>query len=201
MHNVGNPGLDRLLEVPKLPLVEVGQRLGFHVREKDHLLVIIQHVISTEIADAYRQMRVTLEAIADLGFPAVLSYPNSDAGGQQMIRAIREFKDLPNLWVFKNIPRLEFVNLMRHAACLVGNSSAGILEAPLMKLPVVNIGNRQKGRLHAENVQFVTHDADKIKAAVNRACCDSVYRSTLDIQPMVMDVHQIVLLTCWRLQL
>ena len=71
-----------------------------------------------------------------------------------MIRAIHEYDSLPFLFVAKNIPRLEFVNLMRRASCLLGNSSAGILEAPLLKLPVINVGNRQRGRMHAENVQF-----------------------------------------------
>ncbi len=174
--DVGNPGLDRLLQLPQLTLAEVGQRLGFVIHEDKPLVLVIQHVISTEINDAYYQMRVTLEAIADLGLTAVLSYPNSDAGGQQMIRAIREFEYLPHLHTFKNIPRLEFVNLMRHASCLIGNSSAGILEAPLIKLPVVNIGNRQKGRLHAENVQFVPHNKDLIKSAIDKACFDSRYR-------------------------
>lgn len=175
--DVGNPGLDRLLQEPELTLAEVGQRLGFVIPENQPLLLVIQHVISTEIDDAYHQMRITLEAIADLGLTAVLSYPNSDAGGQQMIRAIREFEHLPHLHSFKNIPRLEFVNLMRHASCLVGNSSAGILEAPLLKLPVVNVGNRQKGRLHAENVQFVAHDKSLIKAAITKACFDLSYRA------------------------
>ena len=109
--------------------------------EDEPILLVIQHVISTEIDSAYYQMRQTLEAIADLGLKTVLSYPNTDAGGQQMIRAINEFSELPQLFIAKNIPRLEFVNLMRRASCLIGNSSAGILEAPLLKLPVVNVGN------------------------------------------------------------
>ena len=105
----------------------------------------------------------------------VLSYPNSDAGGQQMIKAIDLFSDLPNLFCAKNIPRLEFVNLFRRASCLLGNSSAGILEAPLLKIPVVNVGNRQKGRLHAENVTFVPHDKSSIVNAVKRCIYDYSY--------------------------
>ena len=178
--DVGNPGLDRLLQVPELTLPEIGRRLRISISEKKPLVLVIQHVISTEISDAYRQMRATLEAIGDLDVTAVLSYPNSDAGGQQMIRAINEFEHLPNLHVFKNLPRLEFVNLMRRASCLLGNSSAGILEAPMLKLPVVNVGNRQAGRLHADNVQFVPHDKELIKAAVHKACSDSDYRRLVE---------------------
>ena len=176
VHNVGNPGLDRLLSVPELSATELSQRLGFQIGDDEPLLVVIQHVISTEIDDAYSQMKETMEAVAELGLKTVLSYPNTDAGGQQMIRAIREFKSLPNLYTAKNIPRLEFVNLFRRASCLVGNSSAGILEAPILKLPVVNVGNRQKGRLHAENVTFVPHEKTCIISAVQRAVFDPKYR-------------------------
>jgi GDP/UDP-N,N'-diacetylbacillosamine 2-epimerase (hydrolysing) len=179
IHNVGNPGLDRLLDVPDLITEVLSQRLGFCIDDDEPLLVVIQHVISTEIDDAYRQMRQTLEAVADLGLKTVLSYPNTDAGGQQMIRAIREFESIPNLYTAKNIPRLEFVNLLRRASCLLGNSSAGILEAPLLKLPVVNVGNRQKGRLHAENVMFVPHEKNAIINAVRRAVFDPEYRKVV----------------------
>ena len=57
----------------------------------------------------------------------------------------------------------------------MGNSSAGILEAPLLKIPVVNVGNRQKGRLHAENVTFVPHDKSSIVNAVKRCIYDYSY--------------------------
>jgi GDP/UDP-N,N'-diacetylbacillosamine 2-epimerase (hydrolysing) len=174
--NVGNPGLDRLLNVPKMTAEELSKSLGTKIVDNDNFIVLIQHVISTETDQAYNQMKITLDAVKDLGIKTILSYPNSDAGGQQMIKAIREFEDLNNLTIVKNIPRDPFINLMRRASCLIGNSSAGILEAPLIKLPVVNIGNRQKGRLHANNVQFVSHDKDQIMSAIRLAIFDKDYR-------------------------
>lgn len=179
--DVGNPGLDRLLEVPVIDTSELSQRLGFAIADDEPLIILIQHVISTETDQAYEQMKVSLEAIRELGVKTVLSYPNSDAGGQQMICAIREYEALPFLHTAKNIPRLEFVNLMRRASCLLGNSSAGILEAPLLKLPVINVGNRQSGRLHAENVQFVPHDKDRIIEAARRAIFDLDYRESVSL--------------------
>ena len=62
---------------------------------------------------------------------------------------------------------------------MLGNSSSGILEAPYLKLPVVNVGNRQRGRLHSENVQFVAHDKYAIMDAVKKAIFDSEYRKTV----------------------
>lgn len=174
--NMGNPGLDRLLSVPQLSALELSKKLDFTVKDDEPLILLIQHVISSEVDQGYWQMKQTLEAIKELEIRTVLSYPNSDAGGQQLVRAIQEYEDLSFVYTAKNIPRIEFVNLMRRAHCMLGNSSAGILEAPLLKLPVINIGNRQSGRLHAENVEFVAHDIDAIKSAVKRAIFDQNYR-------------------------
>jgi len=177
VHDTGNPGLDRLLTVPALSAVELSQRLNFEIRDDEPLLLVIQHVLSSEMVDAYSQMRATLTAVRELGIRTVLSYPNSDAGGAELRRAIHEFEGLPFLHTARSLPRLEFVNVMRRASCMLGNSSAGILEAPLLKLPVVNVGNRQSGRLHASNVEFVPHDPARIIGAVNRAIFDSTYRA------------------------
>ncbi len=177
--DVGNPGLDRLLEVPIIDDAELSRRLDFSIFEGEPIVLLIQHVISTESNQAYEQMKSSLEAIKELGIKTIISYPNSDAGGQQMIRAIQEYDSSPIVYVAKNIPRIEFVNLMRRASCLLGNSSAGILEAPLLKLPVINVGNRQRARLHAENVQFVPHDKNMIIAALKRAIYDQSYRNSV----------------------
>lgn len=175
--NTGNPGLDRLVKVKELSYEQLSERLGFELKKGEPFILLIQHVISTEVEQAYFQMKETLEVVKELGIKTIISYPNSDAGGQQMIKAISEYSHLHNLYVAKNIPRLEFVNIMRKASCMLGNSSAGIMEAPLLRLPVVNVGNRQKGRLHAENVQFVPHDKNAICMAIKKAIYDKEYRA------------------------
>ena len=180
VHNTGNPGLDRLLEVPVLSAKELSSQLNFSIYEDEPLILLIQHVISSEIDQAYLQMKQTLDAIELLGIKTILSFPNSDAGGQQIIKAIHEYEHLPFLYTAKNIPRVEFVNLMRKASCMLGNSSAGIMEAPLLKLPVVNVGNRQKGRLHCDNVEFVPHDVNAIQSAIHRAMNDKEYRKKIN---------------------
>ena len=174
--NTGNPGLDRLNDIPILSKAALSERLGFTIDEDEPLILLIQHVISTEVEYAYEQMKITMEAVKELGIKTIISYPNTDAGGQQMIKAINEYTSLPHIFVQKNIPRIEFVNIMRYASCMLGNSSAGILEAPFLKLPVINVGNRQKGRLHAENVQFVQHCVEDIKNAVDKAIFDIDYK-------------------------
>lgn len=180
VHDVGNPGLDRLMEVEELSLAQVSGNIKFQILETEPYLILIQHALSSEIADAYHQMKTTLEAIKSMGLKTIISFPNSDAGGFEIIRAISEYDSIPFIYTAKNIPRVDFVNLLRNAACLVGNSSSGILEAPMLKLPVVNIGNRQIGRLHAENVQFVSHDPDEIISAIQKAVYDKSYIASVN---------------------
>ena len=81
------------------------------------------------------------------------------------------------LFIFLRVlPRTVFINIMRHARCLIGNSSMGILESALYQLPVINMGNRQKGRLHAGNVEFVNYDQNDIFEALDKACFNKAYR-------------------------
>jgi len=176
--NVGNPGLDRLRDVPKIPKRTLLKYYGFGERDvNEPLLLVIQHPLSTEIDSSYSHIKKTMEAIKSLKINTIVNYPNSDPGSQAIVRCIEEYKNVPFIKIVRNIPRPEFVNVLRCIDCLIGNSSAGILEAPFLGLPVINVGNRQKKRMHAENVQFVPHNTIQILSAVSKAVFDERYRA------------------------
>ena len=100
----------------------------------------------------------------------------TEAGGQASIRAILQFTEGRDDWrAFPNLPRREFVDLLLHADVLVGNSTCGIQEAPSLGLPVVNVGPRQIGRLHGDNVLFVSYERRQIVDAIHRALTDSEF--------------------------
>jgi len=174
--NVGNPGLDRIRSLPSITLKQISKNLSINLVENQPLILLIQHVISTESESGEEQMLQTMIAIEEMGIQTVMSYPNSDPGSNQIIKIINQYKHLNHLHVIDNIPRLEFINIMRNASCMIGNSSAGIMEAPFLGLPVVNIGNRQKGRMHGDNIQFVSHDSIAIKESTLKAIEDLKYR-------------------------
>lgn len=178
IHNVGNPGLDRFVNVPVIPLEDISKTVNLPL-QKGNFIVCIQHVISTEVEQAAHQMSTTLTEVNKVGLPVLISYPNSDAGGFEIIQEIEKFSSNNLFKTFKNIPREIFVNLLRNAGVLIGNSSCGIMEAPLLKLPVINVGNRQGGRLHANNVQFVPHDPEQISHALHKALFNENYKSEL----------------------
>ncbi|WP_033916741.1 UDP-N-acetylglucosamine 2-epimerase [Campylobacter sputorum] len=172
----GNPALNNILKTKTLSKKEIEKFLQFEISD---YIVVLQHPLSSEISSAYEQMSVTIKAVSEFAreknLQVVGIYPNTDPGSYDILRAIKENSN-QNVRFFKTLPRKIFVNLMRNAKALVGNSSMGILEAPLYKLPVVNVGNRQKGRLNAGNVEFVSHNINEIKNALQKACFDENYR-------------------------
>jgi len=171
VHNVGHAGIDRLRATDEVSTSELAQALGVENID-DQFAVIIQHPLTSEIENAGPQMRETMAATLELGLQVFVSYPNSDPGSNQIIDVIEESKQNPRISVFKNIPDREFVNLLRRATVLIGNSSLGLLEAPYLKLPVVNVGRRQSERHHGDNVFFVPADREAIVRQV-RAIIDN----------------------------
>jgi len=177
IHVVGAAGLDRFMSTPDVGSEALWKAVGFDP-EGGHFAVLIQHSIISSVADSGELMALTLESLAEMQVPTFISYPNSDAGSQIIIGVIDRFvRNHPRLFYkYRSLPRPIFVSLLRRASVLVGNSSCGIIEAPLFNLPVVNIGPRQRGREHADNVLFVDHDKTQIQHAVNRAIEDKEFR-------------------------
>lgn len=172
---VGNPALDRFLATPLLSKKQISENIGFDI-SNDKYIVLIQHPIITDVENEGKNIRETLDAIVSSGYKCLINYPNSDAGNFAIIEAYQEYiKKFPQLFLFKNLDRLNYINILRNASCLLGNSSSGIIEAPSFGLPVVNIGSRQRGRYHAENVIFVDNEKTQIAAALTKSMTDEKY--------------------------
>ncbi|MEW6482422.1 MAG: UDP-N-acetylglucosamine 2-epimerase [bacterium] len=169
---VGAPGLDDILKGPILSKQELAKR--FKLDFERPLLVLLQHSVTTQIDSASFQIKETLKAIEELGMQTVVIYPNSDAGGRTIIREIETRRGLFTR-IFKNIPRNLYLSFLKHSSVLIGNSSGGIIETPLLKLPVVNIGIRQNGRERSTNVIDVPHDKDAIVKAIKKALYDKKF--------------------------
>jgi GDP/UDP-N,N'-diacetylbacillosamine 2-epimerase (hydrolysing) len=154
VHNVGHSGLDRMRTAPVLSREQLAKDLSVE-KIAEQFAIVIQHPLSSEWEESGKHMTETLTALKELGLQTFVSYPNSDPGSKQIIEVIERFSAEPNVHVFKNIPDVQFVNLLRNATVLVGNSSLGLLEAPFLQLAVINVGKRQAARHHSENIFFV----------------------------------------------
>jgi UDP-hydrolysing UDP-N-acetyl-D-glucosamine 2-epimerase len=159
VHMVGALGLDRRFEKIISPK-DLSTRFGFDLNKP--LLLMVQHPVTGEATDAGSQMKKTLDAIVKLKQQTILIYPNSDAGGKEMIAVLRKYQHYDFIKVFESLPRRMFLSLMAVADVLIGNSSAGLVETPLFNLPTINIGTRQQGRERGTNVIDVGYDTNKI---------------------------------------
>lgn len=128
------------------------------------VVIFTQHPVTTEYGNSKEQIEITANALNEIksDYNIVNFYSNPDAGGDEITKFLNE-QD------FLNIPNMDsndFLSLMNHACFMIGNSSAGIREAPSFNLPVVNIGSRQNGRLRAKNVIDVAHSKSDILDAI-----------------------------------
>src|SRR5206468_1937512 len=168
---VGCPSLDVVLAAPVLSKEEV---LAAHELDPHRpYVVILQHPVTTEVEQAGRHMAETLAAVRNLNLQGVLIYPNNDAGAQRIIREIRQ----SGINIVRSLPSDGFVNLLRYAAALVGNSSSGIHETASLGVPTVNIGTRQQGRERPPNVLDVGNDRGAIGDALKIALHDDAFKS------------------------
>jgi UDP-hydrolysing UDP-N-acetyl-D-glucosamine 2-epimerase len=183
VHVVGCPRIDLLAEV----LASAGELdaewldregVGGHISTDEPFLLVSQHPVTTEYGQAERQITETLMALHELQMPAVMLWPNVDAGSEDVSRGMRKFREnyKPEyIRFYKNFPVETYLRLMRSAACLVGNSSASIREGAFVGTPAVNIGSRQDGRERAPNVVDVGHDRTAIADAIRRQVAHGRY--------------------------
>lgn len=164
--NLGNPGIDRFKKEKILPKCEIAKLLHFDLSKP--FFLFIYHPLSSEKNKSYKYTKLILSALKISKHRYIIIFPNSDEGSRGVIKAINEFRDQKTFKICKHLSRNIFVNLLKKSNGLIGNSSCGILEAPFLNLPVINIGNRQKKRVHGNNVIFVTHNKVEILNAITK---------------------------------
>lgn len=148
----GAPSLDNLNGFVPLLLAELEARVGMALPERGFLLVTF-HPVTSEYERAGEQTDNLLAALASIEMPVVFTLPNADTAGREVRKRIRKFVEkTPSTREVENLGTHGYFSLMARAAAMVGNSSSGLLEAPSFKLPVVNVGTRQLGRVRAANV-------------------------------------------------
>jgi GDP/UDP-N,N'-diacetylbacillosamine 2-epimerase (hydrolysing) len=149
VHNVGAPQLDELVEGMYASAQEFEARYGISL-DRPYIL-LVQHPVTEEFEQAAAQIDTTMSALRSSPLPKFVILPNNDAGSLMIRDGINRHRH-GEFHVFANLPREDYLCLMRHARCLIGNSSSGLLEAPTFHLPVVNLGRRQHGRVRGRNV-------------------------------------------------
>ena len=166
---VGCPSIDVICETPIVNIQTLEEFFGFDFSKP--ILLMIQHPVTTEAEDSFSQIKETVDAIKETGIQTVALLPNNDAGYSKIIDYIKE----SGIKWYPSLPTDMFINLYRNVNALIGNSSSGIHETPTMKIPAINIGNRQQGRERAKNVIDVTHQKEAIMIAIHKAMNDKAF--------------------------
>lgn len=176
--NVGCPRTDLVADELKNNSYEVLKDLfktyggvGREFDLKHPYLLVSQHSVTTEFGNNRAQIEETLKALDELQMPTIMLWPNADAGGDDISKGIRTYREKNNpewLHVFKNLPTHIYIHLMNTTACLIGNSSSGVREGSFIGTPVVNIGTRQNKRLRTNNVVQVNYSAKEIVAGIKK---------------------------------
>ena len=177
LFEVGEPGLDVIKNMEFVPSEALAQELSLDLSKP--IILATQHSVTTEADQAAWQMAQTLQALVELDFQCVFTYPNSDAGGRQMTGVLESYRQNKFIRIVPNLGSEKYLSLMRIASVMVGNSSSGIVESPSFKIPVVNIGTRQHGRLRSTNVVDVPYDKDEIVLAVRYVLENADFRTRL----------------------
>lgn len=175
--NVGCPAIDLLLKVDsgtKKELFNTRELIpkdGRSIDPESPFLLVVQHPVTTEFEDSFRQIQETLYAIEALKLQTIMLWPNADAGSDEIVKGIRQFHlnhDMKNLFLYKHFSTGTFIKLMMHCNAMVGNSSSGIRETCYLGTPVVNIGTRQNERERGRNVVDVSYNRGEITDAIKR---------------------------------
>jgi UDP-hydrolysing UDP-N-acetyl-D-glucosamine 2-epimerase len=162
---VGAPGLDELTA-----LARSTRRTGRSTRSA----LVIQHPCGRSADVERRAAEFVLEAVRSAGLRRMIIYPNTDRGHSGIVRAIERHEAAyggnGQVTIHRSLPRDEFVRALAEADLLVGNSSSGIIEAPVLGTPSVDVGDRQRGRERGgPSVVHAEESRQAVASAIRRA--------------------------------
>jgi len=168
IHHSGAPGLDNLKTMKLLPALELENMFGLNLAEPP--LLVTFHPVTLEYDEAERQLKELMAVLEEAGKPVIFTLPNADTKGRLIGECLKRYVQThPEARMVENFGTQGYFSLMALALAMIGNSSSGIIEAASFELPVVNIGNRQAGRIRGRNVIDVGYGRADIKRGLQTA--------------------------------
>ena len=147
----GSPAVDEVKNNKITDKKTLESKYGFKFSGNE--ILFLQHPVTTQIERTKNQIANSLKAIQMINQPTIIIAPNSDAGNNVIFKHLTTFsKSHTSFMLFKSLPTKDYLGMLKNCKVLVGNSSSGIIEASYFKIPVVNIGIRQKNREKGSNV-------------------------------------------------
>jgi UDP-hydrolysing UDP-N-acetyl-D-glucosamine 2-epimerase len=166
----GNPALDELARFEPVDRDRLFRELGLPPR--DHLVLVTYHPVTLAEEDPQVAFGELLAALEELGddHGTVITLPNADTGGRVLIgMAERAAEERDDVVAATSLGQRQYWNCLHHADTVVGNSSSALIEAPVLGVRAVDVGERQRGRLRADSLVHVRPDRQEIADAVRLA--------------------------------
>ena len=176
----GAPSLDNIQDMRLLTREELECQCALQL--VDDTLLVTFHPVTLEYEDTETHVRELFAALREVGTSVVVTSPNADTGSRLVSDIIQDVTSQDERFhLVHNMGTQAYFSLMSEASAMVGNSSSGIIEAACFKLPVVNIGNRQRGRIKGKNVIDVGHSRAEIVGGIATAMSEE-FRTGLENQ-------------------
>ncbi len=167
--HTGALGVENILKVPLLSASELCQEVG--IPKNCMLVVVTFHPVTLEAGEARQQVQELILAMkANPQYYYLITKANADVGGHLVNECLEQFaKETEGAKLTASLGMVRYLSAVRYSDFVLGNSSSGIIEAPAMGTPTVNIGNRQKGRLMADTIVSCKSAHEEITAAMHTA--------------------------------
>lgn len=165
----GDVGIENLYKEKYLSKMELEQSLGVKLQKK--YISVTYHPVTLEKEQMEIQIRNILEATKRFpDFLFVFTKANMDGGNLVINQILEEFVEKSeNCVLFDSLGIKRYLSLLKYSNGVLGNSSSGIVEAPSLGIPTINIGNRQKGRLQAQSIINSSNDIEDIENAIRKS--------------------------------
>ncbi len=166
IHIIGSPDIDVMLsdELPEITKVKEYYEVPF-----EKYAMVLYHSVTTEIGKVAEHVRELVDALLESDRNYVIIYPNNDTGSEYIFNEYNRLKGRANVRIFPSLRFEYFLSLLKHAEFIIGNSSAGIHEAPVFGVPTINIGSRQQDRFTHASIFQVEEQKSSILEAINKA--------------------------------
>ena len=164
---VGSPGIDNIVNTPKMTKNELAESIGCKL--DGPLCLVTYHPVTKASDSKENDISPLVQSIQkNSEYTYIITYPNADGGGKTIIEQWESISHLPNVCIVPSLGFKRYLSLMEHVDCVLGNSSSGIIEAPTFHAVTINIGTRQDGRPRAKSVLDIKMDVNEINNAFNK---------------------------------
>lgn len=160
----GSPDIDLMLskELPTLDQVKKRYRITF-----PEYAIFTYHPVTTELSSIKKNIKTVVDSLIESNLNYIVIYPNNDRGSDLIVEEILRLKGLPRFRLITSMRFEYYLTLLKNSKAIMGNSSAGVREAPVYGVPTVNIGTRQNKRFNYKSIINVSENRTKILEALN----------------------------------